>query len=149
MYRPEKKAWRRNMKKNTDLEIGVRFSSVRVGEGLSQAAFASSLDISTRTCAHIEAGTRPPSAETILSLHQVYNIQPNWILLGVGVPEVGEDSKALHEFLDDLDKYIEENNASITYQAKNKLIAKWHETLRTARQPLTHEFSFLLKLVQE
>ena len=137
------------MKKNADKEIGIRFSSVRVGEGLSQAAFAASLDISTRTCAHIEAGTRSPSAETIVSLYQLYNIQPNWILLGVGVPEVGEDSKALRDFLDELDMYIEENNTSITYQAKNKLIEKWHETLRTSRQPLNKEFSFLLKLVQE
>lgn len=129
--------------------IGVRFSCIRVGEELSQAEFAKSLGISLRTYTSIETGIRHPSAETILALHQTFNIQPNWVLLGVGVPEVGEDSKALHEFLDELDKYIDETNASITYQAKNKLITRWHETLRTARAPLNKEFSFLLKLVQE
>jgi len=137
------------MKKNSNKEIGIRFSCVRVGEGLSQADFAASLGISLRTCAHIEAGTRPPSAETVLALHRAYNIQPNWVLLGVGLPEMGEDSKALNDFLDELEMYIEETNTSISYAAKNKLIAKWHETLRTAREPLGNEFGFLLKLVQE
>lgn len=129
-------------------DIGFRFSCIRVGEQLSQAQFAASLGISHRTYTHIETGSRNPSAETLVKLHEVYRVNPSWILLGIGLPRIGEESEALLDFLKELDAYIDERKSSVTRETRYRLIKAWFSTLKKDRLPMKSEFDLLLQLAE-
>ena len=133
----------------TDLsQIGRRLSAIRVGEGLSQVEFARSVGVSPRTYGDIENGLRPPSAAVTTKLFEVYQLEPKWVLLGRGLPRQGEESEALYEFLEELDKHYSENFPGQKTDRKNRLAVKWLETLREGRKSLRSEFDFLLGLLK-
>ncbi len=132
----------------SDGQIGRRLSAIRVGEGLSQAKFAASLGVSHRTYCNIENGTRDPSAAVIKKLFDVYQLAPNWVLLGRGLPRQGEESEALFQFLEQLDQYHAAYHNDEPSRKKNRIAVKWLETLRSARGSLSSEFEFLYGLLK-
>lgn len=61
-------------------EIGCRIKEVR--GTLSQAAFASTLNVGQSTIGRYEKGERSPDADFILLLRKHYDVNPNWLILG-------------------------------------------------------------------
>lgn len=129
--------------------IGMRLSAIRVGEGLSQAAFAKSIGTSQRAYCDFENGLRAPPAAVITALFETYDLEPKWVLLGRGMPKQGDESEAMYEFLEELDKYYLENLIDHPTSKKNRLAVRWLETLRSGRASLRAEFGFLIGLLKD
>ena len=129
--------------------MGVRLSAIRVGEGLTQSAFAETLGISQKTYGDIENGVRDPSAAVLRALLTKYDLEPKWVLFGRGMPKQGDESEAMYEFLEELDKFYLENMTDQPTSKKNRLAVKWLETLRSGRASLSAEFGFLIGLLKD
>ena len=67
-------------------DIGYRIKCIRKEHNLNQTQFAKTIGISQGNLSEIEMGNSNPSAETLLSLRQQYNVNLNvnlnWLLTG-------------------------------------------------------------------
>jgi len=64
--------------------IGERIRHIRKLHNLNQNKFSSAIYISQGRLSEIEKNICKPSAETLISLSQFFNVNLNWILLGEG-----------------------------------------------------------------
>ena len=81
------------------MKIGDRMLEVRKSLGYkSQATFAEFLGVKRPTLASYESNTYPPSAEFLLTLKEVANVDINWLLTGEGPMFIGApDASATNE----------------------------------------------------
>lgn len=63
-------------------QIGHRIKSIRKERKLSQSQFAISIGISQGNLSEIEKGNSNPSADTLISIRNKYNVNLNWLLAG-------------------------------------------------------------------
>lgn len=61
-----------------------RVKEIRQSEGLTQAEFAESINLSRNYVAMIEIGQREPSDRTISDICRVFGIDETWLRTGVG-----------------------------------------------------------------
>lgn len=93
-------------------DIGYRIKCIRKENNLNQTQFAKTIGISQGNLSEIEMGNINPSAETLVSLRQQYNVNLNWLLTG-SIAEDGttynDDSEKLllegYRRLNDYDKF--------------------------------------------
>ncbi|MCY9733585.1 helix-turn-helix domain-containing protein [Paenibacillus alvei] len=64
-------------------EIGYRIKCIRKENNLNQSQFAKNIGISQGNLSEIEMGNSKPSAETLISIRNQYNVNLNWLLTGV------------------------------------------------------------------
>lgn len=62
--------------------IGARIKHIRKSHELNQVSFAQSLGISQGTLSELEKNKFNPSVETLLQLHQKFDVDINWLLMG-------------------------------------------------------------------
>lgn len=93
------------------MPISERILEIRLSTGLSATAFAKALDYPQRTYASYESGDRKPPIEFLTLLIKKYNINANWLLLGIG-----------NKYLPD--NYAEKTIKEKMLQTKNTLGAK-------------------------
>ena len=74
--------------------LGTRIASLRQNCGLSQAALAEKLHISTSTVGMYEQGRREPSVDTLIALSQIFGVSLDYLLSGR--PDTIRDVAALH-----------------------------------------------------
>lgn len=89
-------------------EIGYRIKSIRKEKRLNQSEFAKSIEISQGNLSEIEKGNSNPSAETMISIRNKYNVDLNWLLTGDSDQgDTYEDyyEKKLVEIFSDLNNY--------------------------------------------
>jgi len=100
--------------------IAKRIKAIRISEHLTQRDFAKAINKSEVYIGKIEAGNSLPGAETLLNISNKFNINLNWLLLGIGKmynpdprdnpPELPEHIKTkIHkypELLESIEKYI-------------------------------------------
>lgn len=63
-------------------DIGYRIKCIRKEHNLNQTQFAKTIGISQGNLSEIEMGNSNPSAETLVSIRQQYNVNLNWLLTG-------------------------------------------------------------------
>jgi transcriptional regulator with XRE-family HTH domain len=62
--------------------IGARIKYVRKLRELNQVAFAQAIGISQGTLSELEGNKFSPSVETLIQLHQKFDVDLHWLLLG-------------------------------------------------------------------
>lgn len=62
--------------------IGARIKHIRKSHELNQVSIAQSLGISQGTLSELEKNKFNPSVETIVQIHQKFDVNINWLLLG-------------------------------------------------------------------
>ncbi|ULO07051.1 helix-turn-helix transcriptional regulator [Paenibacillus sp. 19GGS1-52] len=67
------------------MRIGVRIKQLRKSHSMSQATFASHIDISQGTLSEIERDKFYPSVETVVSISKVFGVKTDWLLRGDNV----------------------------------------------------------------
>ncbi len=85
--------------------IPTNLKKLRKHLGFNQTKMADKLGISQTHWANIETGKRNLTSENILILKEVFNISPNWLLLGKGEMFLDESSNITPD--SNLDAYIE------------------------------------------
>ena len=86
--------------------IPPRIKAVREQLRLSQRETAKQIGISPSYFSEIEAGRKKPGSEFLLNLAHMFNINPNFILLGKGemfLPEEDENEGDMFDFDRELD----------------------------------------------
>lgn len=66
------------------MTIGERIKFIRKERKLNQIEFSRSINISQGRLSEIEKDICKPSADTLISMAQIYSVNLNWILLGKG-----------------------------------------------------------------
>lgn len=92
------------MEKNIQDTVGQRLKRYRERKGKSQRNFADSLGITQSTLSRLETDAGGISTETIMKMVKVYNLNPNWILLGIKPIEFIGDEETDNKFLKDWKK---------------------------------------------
>jgi transcriptional regulator with XRE-family HTH domain len=75
--------------------ICQRVINLREYLGLKQSTFAAKLGIKRPTLAGYEKGTFPPSAEFLLKIREIHNVNIDWVLSGEGDMFLSSQEKAL------------------------------------------------------
>lgn len=73
---------------NCTNDIGARMRMIRWNAKMTQAAFAKSLGVGTKTIMECECGRRYPRIFLMIEVAKQYNISLNWLLLGFGSKEL-------------------------------------------------------------
>lgn len=68
------------------MNIGGRFLEIRKARGLKQTDVAEAIGISHGALVNYEKGRDPP-AEVIIAFSKAYNVNPAWLLMGIGRAE--------------------------------------------------------------
>lgn len=68
-------------------DIGQKIKNIRKINSLNQVDFAKVIGISQSTLSDIESGKSNPSIETLISLHEKYNVNLNWLIKDYSTPE--------------------------------------------------------------
>lgn len=124
--------WKRRTEHTTSNEIGARLLTLRLDASMTQAQFADALGVSPRTYHHYERGTRSVSAEILISLHEVFGVDPSWVLLGIGLPKPSEEGRILAEFVADLSARLAVLDADARQVDRERLIEGWLFDLRAS-----------------
>ena len=66
------------------VESGERLKKIRAHIKISQKDFAAQLGIAASYLSEIESGKTKPGYNFLIKLAEVFNVSPNWILLGTG-----------------------------------------------------------------
>ena len=84
------------MKRETVTDVGQRIKDVRLNLRLQQKEMAASMQMAPSYLSEIEAGKANPGPEFFLKLAYEYNVNPNYLFLGVGRMFLDQDLK-IHE----------------------------------------------------
>lgn len=69
---------------DNSVECGERLKEVRAHMKISQKNFAADLGVAASYLSEIESGKTRPGYNFLIKLADVFNVSPNWILLGMG-----------------------------------------------------------------
>jgi transcriptional regulator with XRE-family HTH domain len=72
--------------RNENSLCGEHLKKIRDDSGLNQKEFAETLEVAPSTIWEVEAGNSNPGYSLLIKLNKVYNVNPNYILLGEGEP---------------------------------------------------------------
>jgi transcriptional regulator with XRE-family HTH domain len=96
-----------------DIGIAGRLKEIRTKSGLMQKDFAASLNTSYSVISDIERGAREPSRQILIALAEKYNVDLNWLLLGVGNSEITSHNQTYNPEIERLENEIADLKKSI------------------------------------
>ncbi|MDR2194632.1 MAG: helix-turn-helix transcriptional regulator [Treponema sp.] len=89
-----------------DNGIAGRLKEIRTKSGLMQKDFAVSLDTSYSVISDIERGAREPSRQILIALAERYQVDLNWLLLGVRNSEMTSHNQTYNPEVERLENEI-------------------------------------------
>lgn len=98
--------------------IGERIKYIRKIHKLNQQQFSKAVDISQGRLSEIEKDKCKPSAETLISISQIFNVNLNWLLLGEGLYDKSLDANQFAFFFSQLTE--DDQTEVITYISSKK-----------------------------
>jgi transcriptional regulator with XRE-family HTH domain len=108
--------------------IGARLAITRNEIGLSQVGMAEALGVSHRAYHSYEKGQRGLPVETLVALHDRFQVDLMWILLGNRSAMVEHDLKALEDFEVALDTYLERRGIRLRTEKRGAIAARWYRS---------------------
>jgi transcriptional regulator with XRE-family HTH domain len=110
---------------NSLYDFGLRLQFIRLEACLTQAEFAKSLRLSPPGYHAYEKGRRKMQVDSILRIHQLYNVDLNWLITG---RVVAPNDTILQEFIAfsaELDAYLLKNEVVVDKTRKQITLSKW------------------------
>lgn len=71
--------------------LGERIKYIQKNSGKNQVEFAHSLGISKGSLILYQKNKRSPDSSFLITLSEVYKVNPAWLLLGEGEPSIGHE----------------------------------------------------------
>jgi transcriptional regulator with XRE-family HTH domain len=115
--------------KNLLVSIGARLAITRNELGMSQAAMADALGLSPRAYHSYERGTRAMPVEPLVKMNSKFEVDLNWILLGLKAARVEHDLSALKEFEVLLDGLLVERKLILRGEKRAAIVERWYKSL--------------------
>jgi phage repressor protein C with HTH and peptisase S24 domain len=98
-----------NIKINSDPEVATNLREIRRQNKLGQKKMADMLEVSISAYQNYEKGSRPITKRVMSKLLELFDINPTWILTGVGEPTINQKGiysmggNSAYEFIPALD----------------------------------------------
>ena len=108
--------------------IGARLILRRSELGLSQAAMAKALGVSSRAYHSYEKGMRGIPVEAAVSLVEQFGGDLNWLMRGMRDTDIEHKVKALELFERELDAYLEGNGIKLKHPKRSAIAARWYRS---------------------
>lgn len=77
--------------------IGERIKFIQKNSGKNQVEFAQSLGVSKGSLILYQKNERNPGSSFLVTLWEIYKVNPTWLLIGGGEPFIGEQKKGEEE----------------------------------------------------
>ncbi len=134
---------------DTLVGIGARLAITRNEIGLSQADLAKVIGVSLRAYHSYEKGDRGLPIEALVALHEKFNVDVNWILLGGRSVRVEHDIEALQEFETSLDRYLRDQGVTIKSEKRGAIVARWYRSLTDGKEIQMEDVFTWIELLRE
>lgn len=108
--------------------IGARLVISRGEIGLSQTEMAKRLGVSLRAYHSYEKGDRGLPIEALVGLHEQFDVDVNWVLLGSKSVRSEHDFDALQKFEAGLDQYLKFQKISIASEKRGAIVSRWYRS---------------------
>ena len=129
--------------------LGARIAIARNELGMSQAKLAEALGISLRAYQSYELGKRSIPVEALVEMHRKFDVDLNWILLGVEAVRMKHDIAALEEFEVSLDRYLTEQKITVKSEKRGAIVARWYQSHVEGREVPVDQVHTWIELVRE
>ena len=116
---------------------------------MTQTEFARSIGVSGPAYHAYERGTRSIPARSLMLLAQTYDIDPKWLLLGVGDQEMDAGRKDLEDFTKTLVVYLAERAIQIRPERTAAIISRWSQALGEGRRIPFEDVSIWIDLLRD
>ncbi len=114
--------------------LGARIAIARNECGMSQAKMANALGISLRAYQSYELGKRSIPVEALVELHRQFDVDLNWILLGVEAVRLKHDLSTLEKFEVALDKYLSNSGIKLKSEKRGAIVSRWYKSFLEGKE---------------
>lgn len=129
--------------------LGARIAIARNELGLSQAKMSEALGMSLRAYQSYELGKRSIPVEALVELHRKYDVDLNWILLGVEAVRMKHDLAALEAFEIALDKHLSESGTKLRSEKRGAIAARWYRSFLEGKEIAMDDVHTWIELLRE
>lgn len=129
--------------------IGARLAITRNETGLSQTEMAKELGVSLRAYHSYEKGDRGLPVEALVMLHEKFDSDVNWILLGTKSARIEHDIDALEEFETSLDRFLTDQGIKIKSEKRGAIVARWYRSLTDGKEIQMEAVHTWIELLRE
>ena len=129
--------------------LGARIAIARNELGMSQAKLAAALGISLRAYQSYELGKRSIPVEALVELHRQFQVDLNWILLGVEAVRLEHDLTAMEEFEVALDKYLSDSGTKLKSEKRGAIAARWYRSFLEGKEIAMDDVHTWIELLRE
>jgi len=130
-------------------EIGARLAICRSEIGVSQAAMAEATGVSHRAYHSYEKGKRGVPVEALVKMHDKYEVDVAWLLLGTQSIRVSHDFEALKQIETQLDQHLNEEAIKIKSEKRGAIVARWYQSHVEGREVTDDDVHTWIELVRE
>ena len=139
-----------NISRKTYLSnLGARITIARKELGMSQAKLAEAIGLSVRAYQSYEMGQRSIPIEALVEMHQKFNVDLNWILLGAKAVRMQHDIAALEEFEVKFDQYLNDQKIRIASEKRGIIVSLWYQSHVEGREVPFEQVHTWIELVGE
>ncbi|PRY74515.1 DNA-binding XRE family transcriptional regulator [Yoonia maritima] len=107
--------------------IGARLSIVRHEYEKTQAELAQELGISLRAYHHYEKGQRSFSVELLAKIATFFELDLNWLVLGIVDEPSVDDLKHIESFTEAVDRYLKVKKIELSNAQRRAVLARWFQ----------------------
>ena len=129
--------------------LGARMAIARNELGMSQTKIAQALGISLRAYQSYELGKRSIPVEALVDLPRKFDVDLNWILLGVEAVRLTHDLAALEDFEVSLDKYLSETGTKLRSEKRGAIAARWYRSFLEGKEIAMDDVHTWIELLRE
>ncbi|WP_439121099.1 helix-turn-helix domain-containing protein [Marivita sp.] len=129
--------------------LGARIAIARNELGMSQAKLAEALGISLRAYQSYELGKRSIPVEALFEMNRKFDVDLNWILLGVEAVRMKHDIAALEDFEVTLDRYLTDQEIRVKSEKRGAIVARWYQSHVEGREVPVDQVHTWIELVRE
>ena len=116
---------------------------------ISQVKMAEALGISLRAYQSYELGKRSIPVEALVELHRKFDVDLNWILLGVETVRLKHDLAKLEEFEVALDKFLSDSGTKLKSEKRGAIAARWYSSFLEGKEIAMDDVHTWIELLRE
>lgn len=131
------------------MALGARLAIARNEQALSQVKMAEALGMSLRAYQSYELGKRSIPIEALVQLHRQFDVDLNWILLGVEAVRLKHDLDRLESFEVELDRFLSENGIKLKSEKRGAIAARWYRSFLEGKEIAMDDVHTWIELLRE
>ena len=130
------------------LALGARLAVIRSESLKTQAQFADALGISGRAYHLYECGKRGMPATTLIKVAELYDVNLNWLMRGIGGTKIEDHKDEIQEFIVSLYAYLDRTETKLRNEGLAAIISRWVARLIEGDKPSLDEIHHQIDILR-